>query len=244
MKVKKIIWISLIIIGVLLFTSCILIGINDENKFIVIMCGLAGFVFTWSGISGISIQSSLKVRKKLIWVYGTASVVLFYAAMQFKINHWPGAAIILITSLTFFTFVWLPLHTYNRFEKWKNYTQKKWHAFLLTGGDLVSIGSVVLGFLFKIQHWPYARYMMIGGFCVLAIGLLAWNYLFSHEIVKRKEAEEKTKQALDELQVQHKIIEEKNKEITDSLHYAKRIQRSLITSDLKFKKDLLRTSKK
>jgi len=31
---------------------------------------------------------------------------------------------------------------------------------------------------------------------------------------------------------QKKIIEEKNKEILDSIHYAKRIQQSLLTSDI------------
>ena len=69
------------------------------------------------------------------------------------------------------------------------------------------------------------------GLATLAIGVLAWNQKFKKEVVFRKETEDKLKESLDEIESQHKILEEKQKEIIDSITYARRIQKSLLPTE-------------
>lgn len=61
--------------------------------------------------------------------------------------------------------------------------------------------------------------LMSTGIITLTLGVLAWNHKFKREVVFRKEAEER-------LRISHLQLEEKQKEIIDSINYAKRIQQS------------------
>ena len=56
----------------------------------------------------------------------------------------------------------------------------------------------------------------------------------------RKIAEEKLNAAFIELEYKHQIIEEKQKEIIDSIKYAKRIQQSLMPTEKYIEKSLLK----
>src|SRR5690606_7613417 len=55
-----------------------------------------------------------------------------------------------------------------------------------------------------------------------------WNQIFKSSIRFRKTAEDQLQNAFGELKEKHLIIEEKNKEITDSINYAKRIQTAVL----------------
>jgi hypothetical protein len=106
------------------------------------------------------------------------------------------------------------------------------------------MGAMSLGFLFKFQHWPMADVMAIVGLSVLSIGVLAWNQKFKKEVVFRKETEDKLKESLDKIELQHQKLEEKQKEIIDSITYARRIQRSLLPTEKYFDQTLKRLMKK
>ncbi|MGZ4054867.1 MAG: SpoIIE family protein phosphatase [Bacteroidia bacterium] len=62
--------------------------------------------------------------------------------------------------------------------------------------------------------------------------------IITYKSFQRQRAENKIKQKNIILNHQKEIIEEKNKEVMDSIHYAKRIQRAMITSDTYFNKYL------
>jgi PAS domain S-box-containing protein len=62
--------------------------------------------------------------------------------------------------------------------------------------------------------------------------------IITYKSFQRQRAENKIKQKNIILNRQKEIIEEKNKEVMDSIHYARRIQRAMITSDIYFNKHL------
>ena len=223
-----------------------IIGIvkTDGNEPLPYFLLMGGFVFLFLGISFLFFNQPIEKRKKSanrILVIGLISFGLTYFAGTL---HLPGVSIAAVTVCSYLSFTYLPLLTKNRVEKWKNFTRKTWHAFLLSIGDLVSLSALILGFLFKKLHWPGANWMLIIGVIVLAVSLIGWNQLFSKEIVLRKEAEDKAKEAFSKLKIQHEIIEEKNREILDSIRYAKRIQQALLPSDKFIESRLIKIKKK
>ncbi|MGZ3864848.1 MAG: hypothetical protein ACXVPN_13630 [Bacteroidia bacterium] len=109
---------------------------------------------------------------------------------------------------------------------------------LMRFGDISGIGLLVSGILGKFLGWNFSGIFLIMGAALLIASMVVWNKLFSTEVVLRKQAEAELQKAFDELQKQHHVIEEKNKEILDSLHYAKRIQRALLPQDKYISKNL------
>lgn len=77
--------------------------------------------------------------------------------------------------------------------------------------------------------------------CFLIVGLIVYAYIRYREAKLRKtqelleqKVEERTAEVVEkarEITLQKEIIEEKNKELTDSIHYAERIQRSILPDE-------------
>jgi hypothetical protein len=147
-------------------------------------------------------------------------------------THIAGGRIELITGVLLLCFFYGTLVFKNKYEKWKIFTRSKWDAFFLSMFDFVGIALVLLGMVFKIQHWPFADIMSLTGIIVLGVGIFSWNQKFKREVVYRKETEDKLKSSLEQIEAQHKTLEEKQKEIIDSIRYAKRIQHSQLPTDV------------
>ena len=66
---------------------------------------------------------------------------------------------------------------------------------------------------------------------IIVIGVIVfWNRSLKKEINRRRKAEEKLQTSFEEIHYQKLIVEEKSKEITDSIQYAKRIQSAILPS--------------
>lgn len=183
--------------------------------------GLAFFFFGWPTAR----------RKKAAWGLLAGGVALYLLTFLSASLRLDGTGILFGLSTAYLAFTYLPVLTVSRVEKWKEHTQKAWHAYFLSLADLVSVASLVIGYFFRKMHWPGGYAMLMGGFVLLVLSVAAWNRLFGRQIVLRKQAEEKAREALDELTKQHALVEDKNREILDSIRYARRIQRSLITNE-------------
>jgi len=209
-----------------LICSAFLIYQNFNAPFNIV--GAFAILFSLSlfflGFSFFIFPLSIEKRKKFVRVLFIVCVILQLAYFLFKRNHFPGANIIAILLFFLVAFIFSPVYTKNRIEKWKQYTRKSWHAYLLSFSDLFSVAAIYAGLLFKVMHWPFASIMLLVGVIVLGVSQIGWNRLFSREIVLRKEAEDKVKMAFEEL-------EEKNKEILDSINYAKRLQQAILPSE-------------
>jgi len=94
------------------------------------------------------------MRQKLyITVIVTTLVVI--AGAIFKINHWPGAGILLILGLGTLVFFFLPLALRNHYKAEKNR-----QTLLLHIVTWFTCFIVFTSMLFKIQHWPLAGILM------------------------------------------------------------------------------------
>lgn len=224
---KVLITLSLLTLGTILFLS---IFADFEANFFSWLFGALSFIGGFLGIGFLFINAPLEMRKKFIRVAFFIFAFLILSAFLFLYLHFPGTSMLFVIYSCFLTFTILPVYTKTKIEKWKVYTKKRWHAYLLSIGDLFSVGALVLGYLFKKMHWPGANLMLGVGLVLLAICLILWNRLFSNEIVLRKQAELEAESRLIEIEKQKNLIEEKNQEILSSIRYASRIQQSLLPS--------------
>ncbi|MCA0430688.1 MAG: hypothetical protein LCH32_09325 [Bacteroidetes bacterium] len=229
-----------IILGVIIITSILFTAIayNYEGKFLTWLIGSSSLIALFLGISFLHLNKPLVNRKKFVKIAITIAIIFLGITYLFKFLHLPGTSILFILSFAFVTFSILPVFTKNKIEKWNQYASKRWHSYLLSFGDLISAGALILGYLFKKMHWPGANIMLDTGLLLLAICLILWNRLFSKEIILRKKAEQEAELRLKEIEKQKHIIEEKNEEIISSIRYARRIQNSLMPSQKYLEKTL------
>jgi hypothetical protein len=91
--------------------------------------------------------------KKLIYISGLISAVILTTGTSFKIEHWPGAGILLTVAIGFFALFFIPAALMN------NYRQENKNAYLYISIFLTLLISFSAA-LFKIQHWPGAGSMV------------------------------------------------------------------------------------
>ena len=89
--------------------------------------------------------------------FGYIAAAIIFTGAFFKIQHWSGAGIMLVIGYSLFAFVFLPL--------WYNYQMKNSAESpkLFNLAVFIIALLVVLGALFKTQHWPGAGVFMILG---------------------------------------------------------------------------------
>lgn len=222
-KIGKYILTICITIFVFLIVSLFLPSVIFEDIPEYFAAPLILFLFFLFCISFVLIfyHSSLEKRKKAIKVLSIISAVIFVIAWFFKFMHWPGASILTIVTFFLFSFGTLPLIIKSRYEKRKTLISAK--TLILSLADMISIALIILGFLSRVMHWPGGNNMIITGVVILIITFIFWNISFRKEVKLRLAAEEKLRYTLQE-------VEEKQKEITDSINYAKRIQEAIFPS--------------
>lgn len=182
---------------------------------------LSSYILFCVSLSLVFYNSITLKRRKAIKIISIISGSLFTIGWCFKFMHWPGAAILVITSNFLFSFGCLPLIMKSRYEKRITLVSEK--TLVLSIADMISISFIINGLLFKFLHWPGGIHLMISGSVILVITFIFWNISFRKEVKLRVIAEEKLKETLNE-------VEEKQKEITDSINYAKRIQEAILPS--------------
>ncbi len=84
------------------------------------------------------------------------SILFMILGVLFKLNHWPGTAIMMILSQFFLCFFFLPtlyIFKRNSFDGWK--------GRFLNGLGLFCLSFFMLAVLAKIMHWPGANPMIV-----------------------------------------------------------------------------------
>ncbi len=88
----------------------------------------------------------------------------------FKVQHWPGASVMLTLGLVGLAILFLPMYASYRIReagKKNELINKK----LWIGGTIAGI-LFILGALFKIMHWPGAGYVMIASWSIVGVVFL------------------------------------------------------------------------
>jgi hypothetical protein len=102
----------------------------------------------------------LKYRKmkNTMKISGVAGTILFGLASLFKIQHWPGAGILITFGALVLAFLFLPSALA---VLWKE-TRNTKRLILFITAFLAGL-TFIAGTLFKIQHWPGAGYILLVG---------------------------------------------------------------------------------
>ncbi len=94
--------------------------------------------------------------KQKIYTLGLAALIIVFLGSIWKINHWPGAGIMLTIGMLILIFAFLPLALMNNYKAEGN--RQNLALYIVTWITcLVVFGSM----LFKIQHWPGAGKLLM-----------------------------------------------------------------------------------
>ncbi len=114
------------------------------------------------------IDKNYRTMKTFMKIFGVLSPTLLALAALFKIQHWPGASIMLVLGVFFLSFFFLPSSTYVLYIE--NKSSKKHLLMYLSG--LFSSSIILIGILFKVMHWPGAGIAISFGMVLAALVFL------------------------------------------------------------------------
>ncbi len=89
--------------------------------------------------------------KQRIYILGVITAMIVFTGTILKINHYPGAAILLIAGIVSLLLLFLPLALTNNYRADGN--GKSLLLYIVT---YITCFVVFTGMLFKLMHWPYA----------------------------------------------------------------------------------------
>jgi hypothetical protein len=89
--------------------------------------------------------------KQRIYILGVITAMIVFTGTILKINHYPGAAILLIAGIVSLVLLFLPLALTNNYRADGN--GKSLLLYIVT---YITCFVVFTGILFKLLHWPYA----------------------------------------------------------------------------------------
>jgi hypothetical protein len=101
-------------------------------------------------------------------ISGYVSSLMILIGSIFKIQHWPGANVLILVGVFFLAVVFLPLLFILKFKS----TEENNRSVVLSIIGFVSAILICVGILFRILHWPGARMMTITGCSLLLLGYL------------------------------------------------------------------------
>jgi len=126
------------------------------------------FVFMPSAL-GVLWKETHSRKKIFMFVSAFLAAMLFIMGILFKVQHWPGAGIVLTLASISGICLFIPSFFLNRLKN----TNSRPEKLLLI---LASSGSIlfVAGLLFKIQHWPMASIFFMLGLTILFAVVFPW----------------------------------------------------------------------
>lgn len=111
--------------------------------------------------------------KKIMIASGAISAILLVLGIVLKFQHLPGASLFLVTGISFFSLIFLPLVFTLKAQENQDVKDKLIIALGTLSGILFS-----MGILFKVMHWPGANAMGIATLCIMGLLFLP-IYFFS-----------------------------------------------------------------
>ncbi len=96
--------------------------------------------------------------KQKIYIFGIASAMVLITGTMFKVQHWPGAAVLICAGIISLLTLFLPAALINHYRINGN---KQYKLLYIT--IYVTCFVVFTAMLFKIMHWPFAGYLILIG---------------------------------------------------------------------------------
>jgi hypothetical protein len=127
------------------------------------------------------VDSKYRYMKRLMKITGVAGTISFGFAAMFKIQHWPGAGYMMFFGALILAFIFLP-SALN--VLWKE-THNRKRLFLIISAFFAGM-LLIVGILFKIQHWPMAG-------AILTLAALSGILFFIPALVQSKLSDQENK---------------------------------------------------
>jgi hypothetical protein len=100
--------------------------------------------------------------KKVMIMSGAFSAFTFIIGSLFKIMHWPGASVLLLSGIVFFCFIFLPILSILSVREQKQTKDKIVIGIATIFGIVISLAT-----LFKVMHWPFANMLWTSSLGIL-----------------------------------------------------------------------------
>ncbi|MEI6049466.1 MAG: hypothetical protein WCS03_11255 [Bacteroidota bacterium] len=132
-----------------------------------------------------AVDTNYRYMKNTMKISGVAGTIMLGLAATFKIQHWPGAGILITLGALLLAFVFLPSALG---VLWKETHSRKRLALFISA--FIAGVFLIFGTLFKIQHWP-------GAGLVLSLAALSGILFFIPSLLLSKltDQEKKAKRA-------------------------------------------------
>lgn len=101
-------------------------------------------------------------------ISGYVSSLMILIGSIFKIQHWPGANVMILVGVFFLTVLFLPILFILKFKS----TDENNRSIVLSIVGFIASILVCAGILFRALHWPGARMIIIFGCSLLILGYL------------------------------------------------------------------------
>lgn len=123
----------------------------------------------------------LQKMKKVTSIIGIISAIFVIVGVLFKINHFPGASILLVLGIGFISVIVFPLMAFSEMQKGNNLNQK----ISVTVGYF---SAIILGLatLFKIMHWPGSLLLSYSGFSLLVFVFIPFFTIRNYKTSENK----------------------------------------------------------
>jgi len=126
------------------------------------------FVFMPSALS--VLWKETHSRKRLfLFVSAVFAALFFIAGILFKVQHWPGAGLILTLAGVFAVLFFIPSLLYSGL---KDPESKPKRLLYVLGA--IGIMLFISGYIFKMQHWPSAALLLFLGLFILFVVVRPW----------------------------------------------------------------------
>jgi len=105
------------------------------------------------------INQKYRIMKKFMYILGMIAPSMLIIGTIFKVQHWPGAGVLLVLSLFMLGAIYLPVFVMVKIRDTRKEGKKvnmPMYIFGLFAGIIFIAGA-----MFKIQHWPGAGIMII-----------------------------------------------------------------------------------
>jgi hypothetical protein len=93
--------------------------------------------------------------KQKLYILGLVTTLIIFLGVIFKIEHWPGAGILLTTGISLLVLLFIPLALADHYR-----SEESNHSLSLYIVTWLTCFVVFAAMLFKLQHWPFAGTML------------------------------------------------------------------------------------
>ncbi len=114
------------------------------------------------------INQKYRVMKKFMYILGMLAPAMLITGTIFKIQHWPGAGVLLVLSLFILGAIYLPVFVMVKIRDTRKEGKRVNMPMYIVG--LIAGIIFIAGAMFKIQHWPGAGIMItLSGFVTVFV---------------------------------------------------------------------------